>query len=108
VRDENGESIYVVKDKKNSELFMMKSMKIGAEENKKICEEGIKQWKEIQKECDEIIKYTDHWYSSDSIFILMEYIDGMKLLSSKIIRTKSLSQKFTPKVSHFLILQLFF
>jgi hypothetical protein len=108
VRDENGECVCLVKDFKNSELFMVKSMKTGGEENKKIFEERIKQWIEFQKECDEIIKYTDHWYSSDSIFILMEYMKGMIPLSSEIVKRKSLSQKFTPKVSHFLIILLIF
>jgi hypothetical protein len=78
----------------------VKSIKIGSEENKKISEERIKEWKEFEKEHDEIIKYIDHWYSSDSILILIEYIDGMKLLSSEIIERKSVSQKFTPKVFH--------
>jgi serine/threonine protein kinase len=90
-------NVYKVKSLKDSKLYVIKTIRISKDSNKQTFEELIKCWKDLSEKTSYVVKYYDHLYSEDYVYILMEYC-ACGDLSQEIARRVKENRKFKEKV----------
>jgi serine/threonine protein kinase len=92
--------LYLVKENKTKELFVIKQTPLQADFSKVKFEELISRWKKTLNLSSHIVYYYDHWYENNFVFIVMEYCSKGDVEKEIEKRIKN-KEKFNEKVYFF-------